>query len=124
MLTKCSSQLRERFGAALLEIPTARRSVQRSDIALDVVHAIVHLELGDLSPSTRHLFLDVELANAAEFQMVCAGCETAQLEVVNLRGELIRYYERLGFAVVGTAPFPKPWKLKRDAHLIVMQKER
>ena len=45
------------------------------------------------------------------------------MEVVNLRGELVPYYERLGLAVVGTTPFPKPWKLTRDAHLIVMQKE-
>ena len=55
--------------------------------------------------------------------MIAAGCKMAQLEVVNLRGELIPFYERLGFVVVGTTPFPKPWKLKRDAHRIVMQKE-
>jgi predicted N-acetyltransferase YhbS len=63
------------------------------------------------------------LVRAAEAQMIGAGCELAQLEVVNLRAELIPYYEHLGFVIVGTAPFPKPWKLKRDAHLIVMQKE-
>jgi TolB-like protein len=63
-LTKRSPQLRERFVAALLEISTPRRSVQRADVTLDVVHAIVHVELSDLSPSTRDLFLDVELANA------------------------------------------------------------
>ena len=63
------------------------------------------------------------LVHAAEFEMARARCQLAQLEVVNLRGELIPYYERLGFAVVGTTPFPKPWKLKREAHLVVMQKE-
>jgi hypothetical protein len=53
---------------------------------------------------------------------MCAGCELAQLAVVNLRAELVPYYEHLGFVIVGTMPIPKPWKLKRDAHLIMMQK--
>jgi len=81
------------------------------------------ISLLSVIPTRQGQGLSLLLVHAAEFQMACAGCETAQLEVVNLRGELIRYYERLGFAVVGTTPFPKPWKLKRDAHLIVMKKE-
>ena len=58
------------------------------------------------------------LVQAAEFHMIDAGCELARLEVVNLRGELIPYYERLGFAVVGTTPFPKPMEAeaRRSPH--------
>jgi GNAT superfamily N-acetyltransferase len=82
----------------------------------------IHLSLVS-HPTRQGQGLSLLLVHAAEFQMIGAGCELAQLEVVNLRSELIPYYEHLGFAVVGTTPFPKPWKLKRDAHLIVMQKE-
>ena len=44
------------------------------------------------------------------------------LEVVNLREELPPFYQRFGFEVSGTAPFPDPHKLRRDAHLVVMSK--
>jgi len=81
------------------------------------------ISLLSVSPTRQGQGLSLLLVQAAEFHMIDAGCELARLEVVNLRGELIPYYERLGFAVVGTTPFPKSWKLKRNAHLIVMQKE-
>ena len=81
------------------------------------------ISLLSVNPMRQGQGFSLLLVQAAETEMICAGCELAQLEVVNLRSELIPYYERLGFAVVGTTAFPKPWKLKRDAHLIVLQKE-
>jgi len=62
------------------------------------------------------------LLDAAQSLLASSACKRVQVEVVNLRRELIPYYQRFGFTAVGVQPFPKPWKLKRAAHLIVMQK--
>jgi hypothetical protein len=42
------------------------------------------------------------------------------LSVVNLRTELLPWYERLGYAVCGTEPFADTHKLKQPAHFVLM----
>lgn len=51
-----------------------------------------------------------------------AGCSALDIGVVNLRDELPPFYRARGFTECGTAPFPDPWKLSRDAHLVLMTK--
>lgn len=62
------------------------------------------------------------LIDAAEKHCRSAGCQSLELEIVNLRSDLPDYYTSLGFAAVGTAPFPESRKLSRDAHLVRMSK--
>lgn len=62
------------------------------------------------------------LINAVEEYCRAAGCESLELDVVNLREELPAFYTALGFAPVDTAPFPDTSKLRRDAHMLRMTK--
>lgn len=62
------------------------------------------------------------LVDALEQRATDAGCEVSDLQVVNLREELIPWYRRMGYVANGTLPFPDPWKLKRPAHMIAMSK--
>jgi ribosomal protein S18 acetylase RimI-like enzyme len=63
------------------------------------------------------------LLQAAENFCREAGCVRMDLVVVNLRDELPPFYQRFGYRVVGTEPFPVPEKTKLDCHFIVMSKE-
>lgn len=62
------------------------------------------------------------LMNAVEEYCRAAGCESLDLDVVNLREELPAFYEAMGFAPVDTAPFPDTSKLRRDAYMVRMTK--
>ncbi len=50
------------------------------------------------------------------------GVLVSDLQVVNLREELLPWYRRMGYVANGTQPFPDPWKLKRPAHMVTMRK--
>ena len=63
------------------------------------------------------------LVVAAEDHCRAAGCRALDIDVVDLRCELPAFYAAFGFIPVGTAPFPHPAKLRRDAHLVLMTKE-
>jgi ribosomal protein S18 acetylase RimI-like enzyme len=60
------------------------------------------------------------LVRAAERHCRDRGCTEMDLSVVNLRTELIPWYERLGYAECGTEPFAHGAKLKRPAHFVLM----
>ena len=59
---------------------------------------------------------------AAENFLKQAGCEFADLRVVNIRAELQPIYERLGYSVTGIAPIPDTILLKMPSHFTVMSK--
>jgi ribosomal protein S18 acetylase RimI-like enzyme len=62
------------------------------------------------------------LITEIERHCIAAGCHALDLDVVNLRLELPPFYEKLGFATCGTAPFNPLKKLRREAHMILMTK--
>jgi GNAT superfamily N-acetyltransferase len=62
------------------------------------------------------------LMNAVEEYCRAAGCESLELDVVNLREELPAFYAAMGFSPADTAPFPDKAKLRRDAHMVRMRK--
>ncbi len=62
------------------------------------------------------------LIDAVEKHCRDAGCDSLDLEVVDLREELPPFYARFGFAQCGTAEFTDTGKLKRPAHLVLMTK--
>jgi ribosomal protein S18 acetylase RimI-like enzyme len=63
------------------------------------------------------------LVDRAEQHCFERGATAMDLLVVNLREELLPWYERLGYIASGTEPFEAPGKLKRTAHFITMSKE-
>ena len=65
--------------------------------------------------------LGKRLVRIAEAMCEAAGCDTAHLQIVNLREELARWYRSLGYVETGTKPFEHR-ALKQPCHFVVMRK--
>ncbi len=91
-------------------------------VYVDVAGSRGHFALLSVDPFLQRRGVGRALIVAAEDHCRAAGCQTLDLEVVNLRSDLPDYYTALGFEAVGTAPFPDSRKLSRDAHLVLMTK--
>ena len=50
------------------------------------------------------------------------GCSIAEIDVINLRLELVDWYCKQGYRVVGEAPYPRPEILLQPCHFISLQK--
>ncbi len=50
------------------------------------------------------------------------GCRFVDLRVVNLRQELPRFYQKLGYAQSGTEPFPEDTATLLPCHFLIMSK--
>ena len=62
------------------------------------------------------------LVESVEDRCRAAGCDVIDLKVVNVREDLFPYYEKLGFIVGGTMPFPVPERMLKPLHLVQMSK--
>jgi ribosomal protein S18 acetylase RimI-like enzyme len=81
-----------------------------------------YLGLLAVAPSRQKSGLGRRMVEAAESFLKQAGCEFADLRVINVRGELQPIYERLGYSVTGIAPIPDTIPLKVPSHFTVMSK--
>jgi N-acetylglutamate synthase-like GNAT family acetyltransferase len=50
------------------------------------------------------------------------SCSIAEIDVINLRPELVDWYRGQGYQVVGEAPYPRPDILLQPCHFITLQK--
>ena len=50
------------------------------------------------------------------------GCPIAEIDVINLRPELVDWYRGQGYRVIGEVPYPRPEILIQPCHFIAMQK--
>lgn len=71
-------------------------------------------------PERQHHGIGRALIAEAERRALEAGRTSMRLVVVNLRDDLIPWYERLGYVQRGTAPFAEPDKLKMPAVFVEM----
>jgi N-acetylglutamate synthase-like GNAT family acetyltransferase len=62
------------------------------------------------------------LIDTVESKARAAGCDRIEIHVVNLRTELVPYYQRLGYVETGRLPFPDDSKITQPCHFIVMTK--
>jgi ribosomal protein S18 acetylase RimI-like enzyme len=81
-----------------------------------------YLGLLAVDPNRQRSGLGRRMVEAAENFLREAGCEFADLRVVNVRAELQPIYEHLGYSVTGIAPIPDAILLKVPSHFTVMSK--
>ena len=81
-----------------------------------------YLGLLAVDPSRQKSGLGRRMIEAAESFLKDAGCDFADLRIVNARAELQPIYERLGYSATGIAPIPDTIPLKIPSHFTVMSK--
>ena len=91
-------------------------------VVVDVHESRGHFGMLSVDPAAQGRGVGRLLMNATEDYCREAGCQSLDIEVVNLREELPAFYAVMGFTPVDTAPFPDVAKLTRDAHMVVMTK--
>jgi len=62
------------------------------------------------------------LVRGVEAYCASAGCEDLDLDVVDLRSELLGFYGALGFTRTGEVPYPEPSQTKQPLRLIRITK--
>jgi GNAT superfamily N-acetyltransferase len=75
-----------------------------------------------VDPARQGMGLGRKMVDAAEQWCARAGCRVMDIHVVNLREELPPFYERLGYARIGEAPFSAELDPKLPCHFIKMSK--
>ena len=75
-----------------------------------------------VDPSRQGVGVGRRLIDAAEDHIRRAGCRSVEIQVVNLRTDLLPRYRRLGFVDIGTAPYVHRPTIQ-DVHFILMRKE-
>jgi N-acetylglutamate synthase-like GNAT family acetyltransferase len=73
-------------------------------------------------PERQKSGLGARLVAAAENHCRTAGCRVMEMQLVNLRAELPRFYQRLGYQEIGTAPFIADNQPKLPCHFVIMSK--
>jgi GNAT superfamily N-acetyltransferase len=82
-----------------------------------------YLGLLSVAPELQGKGLGRQLVAAAEEYSRDVGCRAMELRVISPRAEsLLPFYERLGYAETGTAPFPVDVPAKVPCHYIFMAK--
>ena len=62
------------------------------------------------------------LIDASEAHLRDRGCGNVEIEIVNLREELPKFYEKFGYRKTEERPFTSPERASQPCHFIVMTK--
>lgn len=75
-----------------------------------------------IDPRLQGRGLGRSMVAAVESRLRAQGCRAVEIHVVNLRKELAPFYERFGYVISGTLPFPDDGSATQPCHFIVMTK--
>ena len=75
-----------------------------------------------INPRLQGRGLGGSMVAAVESRVRAQGCRAVDIHVVNLREELPPFYERFGYVISGTLPFPDDGSATQPCHFIVMTK--
>jgi GNAT superfamily N-acetyltransferase len=81
-----------------------------------------YVGLLSVDPARQKAGIGKRLVKAAEEHCRALGCTAMDLQIVNLRRELPAFYESLGYAESGAAPFPQDVVTKLPCHFVRMSK--
>lgn len=82
-----------------------------------------YLGLLGVSPPRQGTGLGGKLMAAAENYFRAAGCRAIDLRIISPRTPLPAFYEHMGYAQTGTAPFATDVPVKVPCHYILMSKQ-
>ena len=105
-----------------LVVDAGEPGILAAAVVVDVHDRRGHFAMLSVDPPLQGRGLARVLMTALEDHCREAGCETVEIEVVNLRAELPAFYDMMGYAPTDLAPFPDKGKLRRDAHMVRMTK--
>lgn len=108
--------------AAFLVMDGDRAGTPRATVFLQGAAARGYFGLLAVDPGQQGRGLAKQIITEVERQLATNGCWAVEIDVVDLRVELMPFYEALGYRATGIAPFSEPAKLRRPAHLVVMSK--
>lgn len=81
-----------------------------------------YLGLLSVDPSLQRSGIGKRLVEAGEQHCRAAGCRFMDLRIVNVRTELLPFYEKLGYRPNGTEPFPEDAQPRIPCHFVIMSK--
>lgn len=79
------------------------------------------IQLVSVAPELQRLGLGTRLVRIAEAMAEAMGAGSVGLRIVNLRGELARWYRRLGYREIGVTPYVRP--AKRACHFVELARD-
>lgn len=82
-----------------------------------------YLGLLSVTPARQGTGLGRKLMEAAEDYFRAAGCRGIDLRIISPRTPLPAFYERMGYAQTGTAPFAADVRVKVPCHYVLMSKQ-
>lgn len=82
-----------------------------------------YLGLLGVAPARQGTGLGRKLMEAAENYYRAAGCRAIDLRIISPRTPLPAFYEHLGYALTGTAPFATDVPVKVPCHYVLMSKQ-
>jgi GNAT superfamily N-acetyltransferase len=113
--------LRERLGTGTIILAKSNHQLVGS-VYVELRGPRCYVGLLAVDPSRQKEGLGTRLMAAAEEHARANGAEAMDLQIVNLRTEMARFYGRLGYVETGTAPFPEGVPTKVKCHFITMAK--
>ncbi len=109
-------------GACFIVIDSGGGDRLAAAVFVDVHENRGHFAVLSVDPAFQGKGLARVLIDAVEKHCREAGCDTLDIEVVNLRFELPAFYAKFGFSESGTSAFSDTEKLRQHAHLMLMTK--
>lgn len=82
-----------------------------------------YLGLLGVAPPRQGTGLGRKLMDAAENYFRAAGCQAIDLRIISPRTPLPKFYEHMGYAETGTAPFAADVPVKVACHYVLMSKQ-
>lgn len=115
------AEVRDRLASGVFLIVDDSRGDPAACVYLRVERPRAYLGLLAVDPLQQKRGLGGRLLDVAEDYCRAQACVIIDIDVVNLRTELLPFYEGRGFRRTGTVPFDDP-RLKQPAHFIRMSK--
>ena len=120
--THCDEILRMMDAGQFLVIDDREEDSLGACVYVELNGSSAYFGMLSVSPPLQGQGVGRRLIDAVESKARAEGCDRIEIHVVNLRTELVPYYQRLGYVETGLLPFPDDSRITQPCHFIVMTK--